>query len=378
MGGLLTCHQCSTRMESLKDHSFWDFSRTWVRKYFWFILVTFIVLILWIILYSWAPPEPGTICPKDQANLLHNISQMEAEKVTLRKQLIEMEKEMQKLRNVTNGTQEKTLQLLEKKQEEVDALSKELLGFNQSLVLTRQLLEKEKEKGQNLQSKLQSTKEIQQQRDSCQKELAPPEPGRICPKDQANLLHNISQMEAEKVTLRKQLIEMEKEMQKLRNVTNRTQEKTLQLLEKKQEEVDALSKELLGFNQSLVLTRQLLEKEKEKGQNLQSKLQSTKEIQQQRDSCQKELNTLEEKLKSPDSKAEEYKGKVADLQRQLEQEQKNRDFDKRERASDQKRIRELNDQIDNKNYDNFLACAIGIFFISFSCCFCAGFWKLVK
>lgn len=95
--------------------------------------------------------------------------------MTLRKQLIKMEKEMQKLRNVMNWTQEKTLQLLEKKQEEVDALSKESSGFNQSLVLTRQLLEKEKEKAQSLQTQLESAKEdlrkIQEQRDSWQKEL---------------------------------------------------------------------------------------------------------------------------------------------------------------------------------------------------------------
>ncbi|XP_013915504.1 PREDICTED: moesin-like [Thamnophis sirtalis] len=269
MGGLLTCRQCSTRMESLKDHSFWDLTRTGVKNCFWFILVTFIVLtLLWIILYSRAPPEPGRICPKDQANLLHNISQMEAEKVTLRKQLIEMEKEMQKLRNVTNRTQGKSLQLLEKKQEEVDALSKELSGYKQSFVLTRQLLEKEKEKGQSLQSELQSAKE---------------------------------------------------DLQK---------------------------------------------------------------IQQQRDSWQKELKTLEEKLKSPDSKAEEYKRKVADLQRQLEQERKNRDFDKHERASYQNRIGELNYQIDNQKkcstLDTFVAWALGILLISFSCCFCAGCWKLVQ
>lgn len=162
-------------MEGLKDHSFWDFRRTWVRNYFWFILVTVIVFTLSIIHYLRAPPELGRKCPKDQAKLLHNISQLEAEKVTLKKQLIKMEKEMQKLRNVMNRTQEKALQLLEKKQEEADALSKESSGFNQSLVLTRQLLEKEKEKAQSLQSQLEIAKEdlrkIQQQRDSWQKQL---------------------------------------------------------------------------------------------------------------------------------------------------------------------------------------------------------------
>ncbi|KAG8126817.1 hypothetical protein E2320_021878 [Naja naja] len=154
MDGLLTCRQCSKHMESLKDHSFWDFLRTQVRKYFWFILVTVIVLTLWIIHYAWAPPELGRNCPKDQAKGLPNISQLEAEKVALGKQLTKMEKEMQKLRKFMNQSQEKTLQLLEKKQEEADALIKESTGFNQSLVLTRQFLEKEKEKTQSLQSQL--------------------------------------------------------------------------------------------------------------------------------------------------------------------------------------------------------------------------------
>ncbi|KAG8126816.1 hypothetical protein E2320_021877 [Naja naja] len=175
MDGLLTCRQCSKHMESLKDHSFWDFLRTQVRKYFWFILVTVIVLTLWIIHYAWAPPELGRNCPKDQAKGLPNISQLEAEKVALGKQLTKMEKEMQKLRKFMNQSQEKTLQLLEKKQEEADALIKESTGFNQSLVLTRQFLEKEKEKTQSLQSQLVSVQEdlrkIQQQGDSWQKQL---------------------------------------------------------------------------------------------------------------------------------------------------------------------------------------------------------------
>ncbi|XP_058019286.1 tropomyosin-like isoform X2 [Ahaetulla prasina] len=179
MGGLLTCRQCSKRMESLKDHSFWDLCRTWVRYYFWFILVTVIVFTLSIIPFLRAPPEQVRKCPKDQAKLLHNISQLEAEKLTLKEQLratsIKMEKKMQKLRNLMNQTQEKTLQLLEKKQGEVDALSKELSVCNQSLVLTRQLLGKEKEKAQSLQNQLEKEKEdlrkIQQQRDSWQKQL---------------------------------------------------------------------------------------------------------------------------------------------------------------------------------------------------------------
>lgn len=86
---------------------------------------------------------------------------------------------------------------------------------------------------------------------------------------------------------------MEKKMQKLKNIMNQTQEKSLQLLEKKQEEADALSKELSGFNQSLVLTRQLLEKEKEKAQSLQNQLEKERvdlrKIQQQKDFCQKQL-----------------------------------------------------------------------------------------
>ncbi|XP_015665411.1 coiled-coil domain-containing protein 158-like [Protobothrops mucrosquamatus] len=136
---------------------------------------------------------------------------------------------------------------------------------------------------------------------------------------------------------------MEKEMQKLKSVTGQTEKKTLQLLEKKQEEADALSKELSVSNQSLVLTRQLLEKEKEKAQSLQSQLENAqKEL---RDSCQKQLNTLEEKLKSSDSKAEEYKDKTAQLQLQIEQEQRNQDSFIKEREAYQHRIGELNDQI---------------------------------
>ncbi|XP_034293536.1 calponin homology domain-containing protein DDB_G0272472-like [Pantherophis guttatus] len=232
MGGLLTCRQCSKRMESLKDHSFWDICRTCVRKYFWFILVTVIVLTLSIIHYSRAPPDLVGKCPKDQPKLLHNISQVEPEKVILKEQLIKMEKKMQKLKNIMNQTQEKSLQLLEKKKEEADALSKELSGFNQSLVLTRQLLEKEREKAQSLQN----------------------------------------QLEKEKEDLRK--------------------------------------------------------------------------IQQQRDSCQKRLNTLEEELKSPGSKTREYEGKIAELERQIKQEkQRNQDNFRHEREQYQNRITELHDQI---------------------------------
>uniref|UniRef100_A0A2H6MXE6 Uncharacterized protein n=1 Tax=Micrurus carvalhoi TaxID=3147026 RepID=A0A2H6MXE6_9SAUR len=159
MEGLLTCHQCSKHMESLKDHTFWDFHRTWVRRYLWFILVIVIVLTLWIIPYTQAPPELGRNCPKDQAKGLHNISQLEEEKVALGKQLTKKEKEMQKLRKFMNQSQEKTLQLLEKKQEEADALIKESTGFNQTLLLTRQFLEKEKEKTQSLQSQLKTLEE---------------------------------------------------------------------------------------------------------------------------------------------------------------------------------------------------------------------------
>ncbi|XP_039190608.1 stress response protein NST1-like isoform X1 [Crotalus tigris] len=219
MGGFLTGRQCSMCTENLKDHSFWDFFRTWVRKYFWLIPVIVIVLTLLIIYCSRVPPELDCKCPKDQAKLLHNISQLEAENLSLRKQLAKMEKEMQKLKSVIGQTGKKTSQLLAKKQEEADALSKELSVSNQSLVLTRQLLEKEKKKAQSLQSQLENA----------QKEL--------------------------------------------------------------------------------------------------------------RDSCQKHLNTLEEKLKSSDSKAEEYKDKIAKLQLQMEEEQRNRDRFTKERTG------ELNDQI---------------------------------
>lgn len=163
MGGFLTGRQCSTCMENLKDHSFWDLFRTRVRKYFWLIPVIVIVLTLLIIYCSWAPPELDCKCPKDQAN----ISELEAENLRLRKQLAKMEKEMQKFKSVTGQPGKKTLQLLEKKQE-ADALSKELSVSNQSLVLTRQLLEKEKEKAQSLQSQLENAQEL---RDSCQKQL---------------------------------------------------------------------------------------------------------------------------------------------------------------------------------------------------------------
>lgn len=174
MGGFLTGRQCSTCMESLKDHSFWDLFRTWVRKSLWSILIIVIVLTFSIIYCSPAPPELDCKCPKDQAKLLH-ISQLEAENLSLRKQLAKMEKEMQNLKSVMGQTEKKTLQLLEKKQEEADVLSKELSVSNQSLVLTRQFLEKEKEKAQSLQSQLENARKdlqkIQQQRDSCQKEL---------------------------------------------------------------------------------------------------------------------------------------------------------------------------------------------------------------
>ncbi|XP_058019289.1 uncharacterized protein LOC131188211 [Ahaetulla prasina] len=153
MGGLLTCRQFFTRMESLKDHSFWDLCRTRVRHHFLLILVTVIMLILYIIHYS---PELVRKCPKDHAKLLHNISQLEAEKLTLKEQLIKMEKKMQKLRNVMNQTQEKSLKLLEKKQEERDVLSKELSVCNQSLVLTRQQRDSWQKQLNTLEEKLKS------------------------------------------------------------------------------------------------------------------------------------------------------------------------------------------------------------------------------
>ncbi|KAM3850877.1 uncharacterized protein M6D78_003941 [Vipera latastei] len=233
MGGFLTGRQCSTCTESLKDHSFCDLFRTRVRKSLWSILIV-IVLTFSIIYCSRAPPELDCKCPKDQAKLLHNISQLEAENLSLRKQLAKMEKEMQKLKSVMGQTEKKTLQLLEKKQEEADVLSKELSVSNQSLVLTRQFLEKEKEKAQSLQSQLENAR---------------------------------------------------KDLQK---------------------------------------------------------------IQQQRDSCQKELNTLKEKLKSPDSKAEEYKDKIAKLQSQIEQEKRSRVIFTEERDAYKRTIGDLRDQIARK------------------------------